>query len=291
MPKINFCPSAKSSKSNSGQSLLIILLVTAVILTIGLAVVSYSITDIKISQQEEESARAFSAAEAGIEESLRLGSAKDVTVGEIMAKVSETAQGGGQNFDFGAAKFPSGELANVWLVGHNENGGIDAGTHFPFNGQLKICWGENTTIDNSTPALEVALVYKDGNDYKVIRQGYDPNSGRTIGFIAPDDIDGGNCPSTAGLAFAKDINLAGGNFNLKASDAPYLLRLKLLYNTKEQAIALNSSNNLPSQGKCYESSAKVETSGITRKIRQCQFYQAPPEIFDYVLFTTGDLIK
>ncbi|MCX6725805.1 MAG: hypothetical protein NT052_00605, partial [Candidatus Shapirobacteria bacterium] len=282
----------KSSGSNSGQSLLIILLVTAVILTIGLAVASYSITDIKISQQEEESARAFSAAETGIEESLKLGLAKNVTVGEIVAKVSETAQGNSQDFDFGGSKFPSGELANVWLVGHNTNGGIDAETHFPFNGQIKICWGNNINIDSSTPAIELALVYKDSEgDYKIIRQGYDSNSGRTIGFIPPDDTDGENCPPAGGLAFAKDINLASGNFNLTASDTPYLLRLKLLYNTEEQAVAVNSSNNLPIQGKCYESSAEVKTSGITRKIRQCQFFEAPPEIFDYVLFTTGDLTK
>ena len=268
---------------------------TAVILTIGLAVASYSITDIKISQQEEESAKAFSAAEAGIEQALKLSpSGTDefsVAVGDITARVKPEIQGGGTNFDFGATKFPSGELANVWLVEHDENGEIDATTHLSFNSLITLCWGSSTTIDDSTPALELALVYKNATgDYKVIRQGYDPNFGRTVGFDAPDDLDGGNC--SANLAFAKkNINLASGNFGLKASDVPYLLRLKLLYNTSDQPLAVASDNNFPSQGKCYESSAKVETSGITRKIRQCQFFQAPPEIFDYVLFTTGDLVK
>jgi len=290
MPKINFCPSVRSSSSDSGQSLLIILLVTAVILTIGLAVASYSITDIKISQQEEESARAFSAAEAGIEKSLQIGAATNTTIEGITNSVTQEVQGEAAIFDFGGAKFPSGELANVWLVGHGVNGEIDTTTYLPYNSPITLCWGSSTTIDSSTPALELALVYKNvAGDFKVIRQGYDPNSGRTVGFIAPDDIDGGNC--NANLAFAKNINLAIGNFGLIATDVPYLLRLKFLYNTSDQPLTVTSDNNFPSQGKCYESSAKVETSGITRKIRQCQFFQAPPEIFDYVLFTTGDLVK
>ena len=277
-------------KNNSGQSLLIILLVMAVILTIGLAVVSYSITDIKISQQEEESARAFSAAEAGIEESLRVGSATDITVGEITANVVEDIQGGGQDFNFGESKFPSGELANIWLIGHNEDGELDPSVNFPFNGQITLCWGANTDMNDSTPALELALVYRDAaNEYKVIRQGYDPVNGRTVGFNESFDKNGGNCAD--GLAFGADIALSAGNFNLTAVDVPYLLRLKLLYNNESQPIAVQSVSDLPEQGRCYESAAKIQASGITRKIRQCQFFQAPPEIFDYVLFSAGDLVK
>jgi hypothetical protein len=277
-------------RNNNGQSLLVILLVMAVILTIGLAVASYSITDIKISQQEEESARAFSVAEAGIEESLKVGSATNVTVGEITANVTETIQGGSGEFNFGESKFPSGELANVWLVGHTEEGEFSPETHFPCNGQIKICWGEETALGDSTPALELALVYQESSgEYKVIRQGYDPINGRTVGFDESLDEDGGNCGSN--LAFGKDISLDSGAFNLGASDIPYLLRLKLLYNTNLQPIAVQGDSDLPEQGKCYESAATIEVSDVTRKIRQCQFFQAPPEIFDYVLFSTSDLVK
>ena len=273
---------------------MVILLVMAVILTIGLAVASYSITDIKISQQEEESARAFSAAEAGIEESLKIGAATNTTIEGITNNVTEDPQGEEINFDFGGSKFPSGELANVWLIGHDSDGQPDESiTPFPRTGQIKLCWGDSTTMDASTPALELALVYKNSlGDYKVIRQGYDPKADRqaTTGFIAPDDRDGGNCPS--GLAFDKDISLNAGDFNLTATDVPHLLRLKLLYNENEpQSIAIQASSALPNQGNCYESSASVQASGVTRKIRQCQFHQAPPEIFDYVLFSTSGIVK
>jgi len=274
-------------KGNSGQTLLIILLIAAVILTVGLAIASYSITDIKISQQEEESARAFSAAEAGIEESLKIGSATNVTVGNITAQVSEVIQGGGKDFDFGGLKFASGELTNVWLVEHNDQGGFDAS--FPTNGKITVCWGEaNQVSDANPPALEASLVYKDGANYKVIRAGFDPKAGRTIGFGNVDSSSGTNCGS---LAFAKNINLASGTFTLPQNAIPYLLRLKLLYNSESQPLAVTADNNLPQQGKCYDSSAAIVESNITRKIRQCQFYEAPPAIFDYVLFSTGDLTK
>jgi len=351
----------KSNKT-SGQTLLIIILIAAVILTVGLAVASYSITDIKISQQEEESARAFSAAEAGIEESLKIGSATSVTVGDIMAKVSEIVQGGPgiRSFDFGGLKFASGELTNVWLVEHNQAGGFDPS--FPSSGKITVCWGDASQVSSANPpAIETALVYKDGTSYKVIRAGFDPKNGRTIGFGNVDSSSGTNCGN---LAFAKNIDLASGTFAplcsggpescqpggvpcsppnsrvdachycgsdgftgldfstggeqdwcgctyacfgateeynsrccsgepaLPQNAIPYLLRLKLLYNSDPQLLAVTSStNDFPTQGKCYDSVAAISESGITRKVRQCHFFEAPPAIFDYVLFSNGSLVK
>ena len=80
----------KNLRNQRGQALLIVVLVMAVALTIGLAVVSRSITDIKISRQEEESARVFSVAEAGIEEALKLGSGTSGTIGEGEALIGYT---------------------------------------------------------------------------------------------------------------------------------------------------------------------------------------------------------
>jgi len=279
----------KRINSTSGQTLLIILLIAAVILTVGLAIASYSITDIKISQQEEASARAFSAAEAGIEESLKVGSATDVTVGSITAKVSEVIQGGGQDFNFGELKFASGELANVWLIGHTAEGDLDPAQKFG-GSQIKICWSESSMVsDANPPAMEVSLIYKDVTGlYKFIRDGFDPKNGRTIGFGNVDSSSGTNCGN---LAFAKDINLTSGAFLLPAGATPYLLRLKLLYNSESQPMAVLADNDLPNQGKCFDSAATITDSNITRKVRQCQFFEAPPAIFDYVLFSTGDLTK
>src|SRR3989344_3666431 len=60
-----------TQQQSSGQAVLLVLLVAAVALGLGLSIISQSTTDIRISQQEQESARAFNAAEAGIETALK----------------------------------------------------------------------------------------------------------------------------------------------------------------------------------------------------------------------------
>lgn len=58
-------------KIRSGQVALIVVLVVLVGLTVGVAVAGRSVTSLSIGSQEEERARSFSAAEAGIEDALR----------------------------------------------------------------------------------------------------------------------------------------------------------------------------------------------------------------------------
>ena len=54
-----------------GQIILILLLVMTVALGVGLTIVQRSLTDISTSTKVEQSSRAFSAAEAGIEKALQ----------------------------------------------------------------------------------------------------------------------------------------------------------------------------------------------------------------------------
>lgn len=135
-------------KSEFGQALLIVLLVMAVGLTMGLAVVSRSVTDIRISQQEEESARAFSSAEAGIEEALlenlAVGGSKSELVGEVEYTVTATEQGGSSIYDLGGGKFLSGDTQTVWLIDHTATGEL-GGSSFSNTGSINVCWGEPGT--------------------------------------------------------------------------------------------------------------------------------------------------
>jgi Tfp pilus assembly protein PilX len=59
--------------NQNGQALLIVLLGMAVVLTLVLSIVSRSVTDVSITKRDEESLRAFSAAEAGVEQALLVG--------------------------------------------------------------------------------------------------------------------------------------------------------------------------------------------------------------------------
>jgi len=269
-------------KKNSGQALLIILLVMAVGLTVGLAVVSRSVTDISISRQEEESARVFSVAEAGIEEALKAGAEVVLPEGMVAEGITATVKketlGGGKEFVFPNA-IQVGDAQTVWLVEHDSDGNLIETPSYTA-GSLDVCW-EDT---NPETALEVTIFYKDGGVYKIARGAYDAEAiSRGNNFSSPDT---GGC---AGLGRKKILNWADFGINLDSNTFLLFLRLRPLYNQAKIGVA--SSVNLPSQGTCYESTATAAKSGITRKVQQCQFYKTPPAIFDYVLYSEGDLIK
>ena len=274
----------KNLRNQRGQALLIVVLVMAVALTIGLAVVSRSITDIKISRQEEESSRVFSVAEAGIEEALKLGSGTSGAISEISYTVSETAQGGGREFVF-PATINAGDTQTVWLVEHDNDGNLTETGRYTGN-TIDLYWGNENQDPNqsTTPALEVSVIYKEGTSYKLTRGAFDPNSSRR-NDNSFDEADVGSY-SIGGKTFRfrkLGFTLPGG--------IPYALRLRLLYNNDQaQILGIAGTSNFPSQGKCYESTASLSTSGITRKVQQCQFHKTPPGIFDYVLFSEGDLV-
>lgn len=275
----------KKMKRNSGQSLIIILLIAAVGLTVGLAVISRSVTDIKISQQEEESARVFSVAEAGIEEALRLGSvpSEPVEIGGITATVEEVSLGGeSQEFAF-PGEYEVGDTQTFWLVAHDSEENLTEEGRY--SGDLvEIYWGKAGEDSNSptTPAIEVTLFYKDGDGFKIKRGVFDPNSSRAASnhFEAPDFGVPPYLIAGKSFQFKKTFDLTG---------IPYLLRLRFFYNDSPQIIGIKGESNLPKQGVCYVSTASKE--GITRKVRHCQLYKSPPAIFDYVLYSEEDIIK
>lgn len=271
-------------KFESGQALLVVLLVMAVGLTISLAIVSRSLTDIKISQQEEESARAFSVAEAGLEEALKMGAGTTGTIGDVTYQVTEVAQGGEKEFVF-PKRVARDDAQTIWLVGHNAESQPDPSISSYDETTIEIYWGnEGAEINDATPALEAILIYQDGGDYQVARFPFDPNGGRR----ATNQFGGASIGS---------YELAGTNFQFKqtinfpSADSYYALRLRLIYNDESQVLGVKGEANLPDQGNCYDSTATIETTGITRRVQQCRLYKAPSGIFDYVLFSGGDLTK
>lgn len=256
-------------KTSSGQALLIILLIMAVALTIGLSVISRSITDIKISQQTEEAARAFSAAEAGIEEAL-------VGTGELFQRTFEET---GAKFETKKAGFPPegtmefvfpqeltiDDPQTLYLAKYETDGTL---TRYYTAGTIDVCWGDNA-------ALEVSIYYQDAGVYKVARAVVDPVNGRTPGSDSPS----GQC---AGLGHKKTLSLpSGANITL------LFLRLRVLYaNAKVGAVAASGAS-FPSQGVEIESTGTAGTS--TRKVKVVRFYPAPPVIFDFAIYSGGSL--
>lgn len=286
-------------KESSGQTLLIILLVMAVALTIGLSVISRSITDVKISQQTEEAARAFSAAEAGIEEALITGTGSGpVIFGETKATYQTAVAGlgeGATEFAF-PAEYRTDEIQTLWLANYETYGKV-----YDRN-QLRVLWGNSGTPPNNntkTPALEVSIYYNDSGNYKVGRFALDPHSGRTPSnaFCNPPSCD--KVPSfttaseTAGdktFQFAATLDLSSFTGSGKTL---LFARLRILYGDTSHALGAKvvggGSGNFPSQG------VKIDSTGqageATRKVEVSRLHPAPPAIFDFAIYSGGSLIK
>lgn len=296
------CPFA----SQKGQALLLVLLVMAVVLTVALSVVSRSITDITISQKEEESARAFSAAEAGIEraliEAVPAGEHSLPAGGKYQVGTGETI-GGGRSFIL-PTEASSGDILPVWLVSHNTSGNIvcDDDDYPCFTGRsLTICWGAEGSPSDSdvTPAIEVSVLHKNGRQVQVGRGAFDPNPARRVTnqFASTDS---GSCTirvdsTDFNFPFSKTITFDAGGLapqrrDENEEDGPQIARIRFFYNTdRTHPVGVQASSNLPAQGTRIVSTGTV--GEVTRKIEVSRLFEDLPPIFDFGLFSGGSLVK
>lgn len=262
-------------KYQKGQIVLIVLLIMVVGLTMGLAVISRSVTNIKMSTQTEQSQRAFSAAEAGIEEYLRLGvTPAPQSIGGANFTVSKSNVGGGTS-PYIIRDVARDDTQTVWLAAHNADGTINETSYYQ-GATIDLCWGGNNA------ALEASVFYKDpvALTYKVSRYAIDPDSGRRTSnsFYAPA---AGGC---GGLNYKYTVNLSA-----LPAGPKILLRLRPVYAQTSVGVVAPVAPGLPTQGSQVESTGQAgETS---RKVQVFQSYPVLPPIFDYVLFSGQSLTK
>jgi len=272
----------KYFSSQSGQVILVILLVISLILVVGLAVVSRSVTDVKISQQSQEAARALWVAQAGLEQAIKAnaGIGSTQVLNEVAYSVAKKDLGGQTSFVF-PDKLSSGDSQVLWLVNHNNDGSINFSS--PAINTVNFYWGQP---NSDATALEASLIYKSSTgNYYFKRYAYAPNS---LTASTHFSLASSPCSLSDGTSFGY---CSGNiNFNLPAGSLPIMVKIKLLFNSSPQPVGVSSaSTSLPNQGSCFESTATATASGITRKLQQCQLWETTPPIFDYVLFSGGNL--
>lgn len=277
----------RNRKNQKGQAVLIVLLSLSVVLIVILYILSRTITDVSLSSKEEDSLRAFSAAEAGIERALVAGSTGNQTIGEATFNASVTAFSRGSLTSVFPIALKSGENATFWFTEHDAATGnliCNAGNPCFTGSQAKFCWGDVGTANNSeSPALEITVYYKVGSEYRVSRKMIDPLSGRTQNNAAPTV----NCTvGTDTFQYGYTYSLAGLT-NLQFATA------KILYNTNvSHKIAIDvtgSGSTLPSQG------AKVNSNGsfadANRAIEVYQLHPEIPPIFANAIYTSSGITK
>jgi len=279
-----------------GQALLIVLLSMAVVLTIVLSILSRSITDVTLTTREEEALRAFSAAEAGVEQALIAGAPEGEFSGAQFSAAVTSISEGSQTFVY-PIDLPAGDVATVWFVAHDADGNLVCSGSLPcFSGNtMKVCWGKPGTANDEdvTPAVEASIYYAttpgDYTTARIARATADPNSGRT-GTNSFDQADGGCSVEGTDYAFSSTISFS----DLGVSGQLQMARLRMLYNSDTNqpvGFDFNFAGNspLPSQGSRVDSTG---TSGdSTRRVEVFQVYSDLPPNFDSAVFSPPGLTK
>jgi Tfp pilus assembly protein PilX len=269
----------KRSRKNlqRGQILLVIILFMVVILTIGLSLAARNITNISESTADENSQRAFSAAEAGIQVALEANQNISETnidpqttyKAEIQViRDTEIALNNGM-------AIRKNNPADVWLSNY-------PGYQDKWSGELTVYWGNAASTDPcSEAALEIAVVSGTDMASPIMRQSaYDPCESRrsTNNFTAPEMASG-------------SYTIDEKEYKYRAILAPsisngIIARIIPLY--ANALLGVSGDSALPVQGRVIES---IGSAGDTqRKIVVVQEHpKLPPEMFPYVLFTPQQL--
>ena len=301
----------KNFKNQPGQALVLVLLSLAVVLTLVLFILSRSITDIAISSRQEESVRAFSAAEAGIEKSLVIGTgaSQEFQDANYTSSVSDYAEST-QDYVY-PINMASGDTFTTWFSAHDTDGNfICDATHPCFYSSslgsanfIKVCWGKTGTGsgNSTTPAVEFSFFYEDTpgvpSTVKIARAAFDPNSSRTTeNAFASSDL--GTCTISGNqYAFQKtltfnDLGIAPGSF--QSQGGLQFMRARMFYNSDTShpiGVTVNFAGNsiLPSQGQSIVSTGVSGESN--RRLEVFQGWPEVPSVFDYSVYSSAGLTK
>lgn len=261
-----------------GQILLIVVLVMVTALTIGLSAAARTITNTRTSQDAENSEKAFSAAEAGIEQALTNNNNITGTFNNSTKYTTTvtTLSGTAIYLNNGAAILKDDSI-DLWLSNY-------PGYTNPWTGTITLYWGQATDTCTATPsnntaaALELIVVSGSKTNPQVKRYAVDPCSERSLSnkfeYVSP----GGGSVNGKNYNNKKSINVTSGLF----------VRIIPLYGSANiGATGCDASNTncsaLPSQGTIITSVGTADTT--QRKLITYRHYpKLPTELFPYSFF-------
>jgi len=239
------------SESSSGQIGLVVLLITAVVLTIGISTATQSIIETKTARQETESTQTFNAAEQGVEQALS----------QLNPDMSEnqTFTVDGHDVNVQVQKLTNNFVTTL-LNGNSMQLDLTNVTN------ISLSWSVASEC-NTRAALIVAFV----GAGQIERYAYGSDCG---GSPRSDGFSGLNCTAT-------DCSVNSISVPVGATIA----RIKAVYNDTNVTTALTSPGDLPVQGYLVSSKATRQGSEEIRQIQVRKPVAALPSIFDYALFS------
>ncbi len=299
----------KHIKSNeSGQVLVIFLLVLVIGLALVLSIASRTVTDIRQTTTSDESNRAYFAAESGVEDALKKIENNSVSLGTTYplsftsvnrtnadVTVTSLTKPAGEVLDF--LDYAKDDVAQISLMA-NFN---DLATRSPnpaaiaVTDTLNLYWGLDVnsasyTSFSNTPAIEVSIVTYDGANWGIKKMTYSPfgGSGFCTAAVSVNPADSGKYRYR--VALTPNSNTGCGSNDTVAA-APVVARVRFINAGASLGVSL-AGKDLPQQGQKITSIGETP-SGVSRKLEVNRFYPTLPAIFDYVLYngSTGPLCK
>ena len=263
-------------KKQSGQVLLVVVLVMVVSLTLGLSIASKSITNFKTSTEEADSQKALQAAEAGIERAVQNQTA--IPTGTFESSSSYTTSVSDTNLSSiilnGGNPLIRDEGIDLWLSNYPDYSTPATGSISSF----KIYWGTSSnTCDSLTspvPAIEIAVISGTKDSPVLTKYAYDPCDTRR---------NSNKFWATSGSGTVSDVQF---NYSATVSVTNGLIaRIIPLYGNG--VIGVSSQTPFPSQGKVIVSTG---TSGTSKRVvKVFQGHPAiPGEFFPYNLFSPNE---
>lgn len=266
--------------------LLITILVLTVATTIALSLIGRATTDLSMSNQLEESTRAFDAAEAGIESALKTGATQtNVAIGTgTNYSVTVNTIGGASGVFEAAQKTTQGTTETVWLVKHKADGSLDETPFYTLN-SLPVCWSQ-PSAGGVKAALIITVLYKKGSDgsYASTKVAVDPDAAtRNNNFDSTVGVSG------CGLGdFQTTLNFLSLGMKLTGASADTLLALRIRPEYADATLAVDGGTlGVPPQGSRIESTGTTGT-GVARKIVVYQQYRSAASIFDSVIYSQSN---
>lgn len=283
-------PLKKIKNSEKGQILLIVVLASVISLTVGLAAISRSVTNNRVSTEEANSQKALSAAEAGVEQQLnKVGAA--VGEGETNITLSNNSKVTATGLPVAGNQLP---ISNGNIVKQDDGADIWLSDYETFNnkrsGKLTIYWSEPSEAkcdndSNPSPAIEIAVISSanasDITNLSMSRYAVDPCPSRANGFVKTVGTGGSiNNPLYKPDTFNKSYEITVSNGIIARVIPIYnnIAKMGVSFNNNPSTVA-----GLPTQGYIVTSTG---TSGDT--VRRVKVYKSLPrvpiEFFPYNLF-------
>lgn len=283
--------SGQARSASSGQALVVLLLILVVTMTVGLSVVSRTLTNVKEASTTERSTRAFNAAEAGVEVGLRNDLAAllpsggptattlpAVNVGNANSTVTISRAGGNSDAYEPVKAINKDDVIQLTLEGATANG-------------VYIYWAKKNTDEdracdlgtptNGSAALEITMVSWDGSSatYPITRYSYNPAGCN----IATNGFTNSNAdPDANGYRSKQQIPLPIPVANAR------IMRLRPIYNKASIKVVPYTIAAGEGNGIIPVQSYKVRSEGIagdTKRVVEVErSIGGLPHLFDYVLF-------